>query len=201
MKLQEIRGDLFVVPDEAAPLLGTDKPDRRLFNVTALIEKGYDDAKSAAVPLIATYTQPKSRAAVESAAPRGSKLTRRLQGIGGAALSTEKRQARTFWNTVAPQGGTRLGAGVAKLWLDGQVKASLKESVPLIGAPEAWAAGYTGKGVKVAVLDTGIDVDHSDFAGLIDGTASFVPGEAVTDVNGHGSRPSPVPARWPTPAA
>lgn len=76
---------------------------------------------------------------------------------------------------------------MAKLWLDGRVKASLKESVPLIGAPEAWAAGHTGKGVKVAVLDTGIDVNHPDFAGLIDGTASFVPGEAVTDVNGHGT--------------
>lgn len=114
-------------------------------------------------------------------------MTRQLKGIGGAALSTEKRQARTFWTTVAPQGRPSLGEGVAKLWLDGRVKASLKESVPLIGAPEAWAAGYDGKGVKVVVLDTGIDVNHPDFAGLIDGTASFVPGEAVTDVNGHGT--------------
>ena len=37
------------------------------------------------------------------------------------------------------------------------------------------------------MLDTGIDVNHPDFAGLIDGTHSFVPGEAVTDVNGHGT--------------
>ncbi|MEJ8641280.1 S8 family serine peptidase [Streptomyces sp. MS1.HAVA.3] len=187
VKIQQIKGDLFVIPDEAVPLLGTDKLDRRLFNVSDLIEMGYDDAKSASVPLIATYTQSKSRAAVDPTAPRGSKLTRRLKGIRGAALSTEKRQARTFWTDVAPQGSTTLGAGVAKLWLDGRVKANLKESVPLIGAPEAWAAGYTGKGVKVAVLDTGIDVNHPDFAGLIDGTASFVPGEAVTDVNGHGT--------------
>jgi subtilisin family serine protease len=187
VKLQEIKGDLFVIPDEAVPLLGTDKLDRRLFNVTDLIEMGYDDAKSAAVPLIATYAEPKSRAAAEPTAPRGSKLTRKLKGIRGAVLSTEKRQARTFWTSVAPQGSATLGAGVDKLWLDGRVKASLKESVPLIGAGEAWAAGYTGKGVKVAVLDTGIDADHPDFAGLIDGTASFVPGEAVTDVNGHGT--------------
>ncbi|MFD4935274.1 S8 family serine peptidase [Streptomyces virginiae] len=187
VKIQQVKGDLFVIPDEAAPLLGTDKLDPRLFNVTDLIEMGYDDAKSAAVPLIATYTQSKSRAAGEPTAPRGSKVTRQLKGIGGAALSTEKRQARTFWTTAAPQGSPSLGEGVAKLWLDGRVKASLKESVPLIGAPEAWAAGYDGKGVKVAVLDTGIDVNHPDFAGLIDGTASFVPGEAVTDVNGHGT--------------
>ncbi|MEU4269421.1 S8 family serine peptidase [Streptomyces sp. NPDC026092] len=187
VKLQEIKGDLFVIPDEAVPLLGTDKLDRRLFNVTDLIEMGYDDAKSAAVPLIATYTEPTSRAATEPTAPRGSKLTRKLKGIRGAVLSTDKRQTRTFWTSVAPQGSGTLGAGVAKLWLDGRVKASLKDSAPLIGAPEAWAAGYTGKGVKVAVLDTGIDADHPDFAGLIDGTASFVPGEGVTDVNGHGT--------------
>ncbi|MGW2203142.1 S8 family peptidase [Streptomyces sp. NPDC001774] len=187
VKLQEVKGDLFVVPDEAVPLLGTDRLDRRLFNVTDLIEMGYDDATSATVPLIATYTGQGSRSAAEPTAPRGSRLTRTLKGIGAAAFSTEKRQARTFWSSVAPQGGTTLGAGVEKLWLDGRVKADLKESVPLIGAPEAWAAGYTGKGAKVAVLDTGIDVDHPDFAGLIDGTASFVPGEAVTDVNGHGT--------------
>ncbi|MFE1230367.1 S8 family serine peptidase [Streptomyces sp. NPDC058745] len=187
VKIQQIKGDLFVIPDEAAPLLGAAKLDRRLFNVTDLIEMGYDDAKSAAVPLIATYVPSTSRAVAEPTAPRGSKLTRRLKGIRGSVLSTEKRQARTFWTSVAPQGSATLGAGVAKLWLDGRVKASLKESVPLIGAPEAWAAGYNGKGVKVAVLDTGIDVNHPDFAGLIDGTASFVPGEGITDVNGHGT--------------
>ncbi|WP_234021175.1 S8 family serine peptidase [Streptomyces sp. 142MFCol3.1] len=187
VKLQEIKGDLFVIPDEAAPLLGADKLDRRLFNVTDLIEMGYDDAKSAAVPLIATYAPSKSRSAIEPTAPRGSKLTRELKGIRGAALKAEKRQARTFWNTIAPQDSKTLGAGVAKLWLDGRVKADLKESVPLIGAPEAWAAGYNGKGAKVAVLDTGVDVNHPDFAGVIDGTASFVPGEAVTDLNGHGT--------------
>ncbi|MEV6192878.1 S8 family serine peptidase [Streptomyces sp. NPDC051920] len=187
VKMQTINGDLFVVPDEAAPLLGAGKLDRRLFDVTGLIKMGYDDAKTSSVPLIATYAEPKSRSAVEPTAPRGSRLTRTLKGIRGAVLSTRKRQSRTFWTSLAPQGSTKLGAGVSKLWLDGRVKVNLKESVPLIGAPEAWAAGYTGKGVKVAVLDTGVDVNHPDLAGAIERTASFVPGEAITDLNGHGT--------------
>jgi subtilisin family serine protease len=39
--------------------------------------------------------------------------------------------------------------------------------VPLIGAPAVWDGlnGYHGEGVKVAVIDTGIDWTHADFGG------------------------------------
>lgn len=45
----------------------------------------------------------------------------------------------------------------------------------------------TGAGVRVAVLDTGFDVDHPDFAGREVLTNSFVPGEDVRDGHGHGT--------------
>ena len=38
--------------------------------------------------------------------------------------------------------------------------------VPFIGAPQAWGGfGVTGAGVKVAVIDTGVDYTHADFGG------------------------------------
>ncbi|MFJ9467330.1 S8 family peptidase [Streptomyces caniferus] len=48
-------------------------------------------------------------------------------------------------------------------------------------------SSLTGRDVKIAVIDTGVDTDHPDLAGRIEASASFVPGEAVEDGNGHGT--------------
>lgn len=45
----------------------------------------------------------------------------------------------------------------------------------------------SGAGIKVAVLDTGFDVGHPDFAGRSVTTQSFVTGETVQDGHGHGT--------------
>lgn len=45
----------------------------------------------------------------------------------------------------------------------------------------------SGRGVKVAVLDTGVATQHPDLAGCLEETASFVPGASVEDGNGHGT--------------
>jgi len=34
-----------------------------------------------------------------------------------------------------------------------------------IRAPDAWAMGYTGEGIRIAVLDTGVDISHPALAG------------------------------------
>ena len=53
---------------------------------------------------------------------------------------------------------------IGKVYLDHQ------NSVPLIRAPEVWGGiagvgGFKGEGIKVAIMDTGIDYTHADFGG------------------------------------
>lgn len=48
-------------------------------------------------------------------------------------------------------------------------------------------SNYTGSKIKIAVLDTGFDLQHPDFTGRDIHSASFVPNEAVQDRHGHGT--------------
>lgn len=75
---------------------------------------------------------------------------------------------------------------VEEIWPDLPVQAWLNTSVPLISTPRVWEQGLRGKGIKMAVIDTGIDFDHPDFAGRIVATTSFVSATANDD-NGHGT--------------
>ena len=63
----------------------------------------------------------------------------------------------------------------------------LQWGVDRIDAEKAWSTS-TGSGVKVAVLDTGIDTDHPEFTGIYKGGYDFVNGDySPEDDNGHGT--------------
>lgn len=51
----------------------------------------------------------------------------------------------------------------------------------------ALSVAHTGKGIRLAVLDTGMDMEHPDFMGRSIVAKSFVPGESSQDGNGHGT--------------
>lgn len=54
-------------------------------------------------------------------------------------------------------------------------------------ATRADVSKFTGSGISVAVLDTGMTMDHPDFAGRQMVTRSFIKGETIKDENGHGT--------------
>jgi subtilisin family serine protease len=56
-----------------------------------------------------------------------------------------------------------------------------------IQAVQATSSPRSGKDIRVAVLDTGFDLAHPDFAGRNVTAQSFVAGEAVQDGHGHGT--------------
>ena len=77
-------------------------------------------------------------------------------------------------------------ADVSDIQIDAVAAPTLAESTPIIGATKAWAAGYTGTGSTVAIVDTGVDSSHPFLAGKVVSEACF-----STTVSGRSSAMCP----------
>ncbi|GAA4511345.1 S8 family serine peptidase [Actinoallomurus oryzae] len=162
-------GTVQVVPLDVAPRIGT-VYDPALFDVTALIKDGDDDAHRSYLPLIVQ----------NGSGMRALAAGRTLSSIGAVAVRQPKKQA------LAPK--ATIQAGVRHIWLDRTVRVkALDHNLDQIGAPAAWKAGATGKGVKVAVLDTGVDANHPDLKGRIAEQKNFTDTADTVDHFGHGT--------------
>ncbi|WP_018680499.1 S8 family serine peptidase [Actinokineospora enzanensis] len=171
--LYEQNGHHFVVPVEALTPINEGRVDERLFDIDGLLADGYDDAHSATLPVIVTY-QP----GIAPVALAGVASSRNLAAVNGSAI--EARRDGSAWSAVA-------NPGVRKVWLDGVRKPLLDKSAVQINAPAAWTAGYTGTGVKVALLDSGIDTTHPDLATQVAAEQNFTGSGDDLDRLGHGT--------------
>ncbi|CAL9462792.1 hypothetical protein SUDANB95_02656 [Actinosynnema sp. ALI-1.44] len=172
--VRRTRTELLVVPQDAVADVGSGKLDRRLFDVNLLLEQGFDDAKRGDLPLIVQG----AGARAEALGQAGTRVRHRLDVVGAVAVVQSKATATALWDARS---------SVGRIWLDGLRKPTLDVSVPQIGAPAAWEAGHTGKGVKVAVVDTGIDAEHPDLAGKVVDRRDFTGGDQPGDQIGHGT--------------
>ncbi|GAB2737517.1 S8 family serine peptidase [Amycolatopsis magusensis] len=172
--------DQYLLPERAAAMVASGKLDRELFNITGLIRQNYHDAGTGTIPLLLETGDGTSA----SAAPAGASVERVLPGY--TAVDGDKAAAHLTWQSISG-GPDAFSGGVRKIWLNARLQADLEQSVPQVGAPAAWQGGHTGKGVTVAVLDTGIDPAHPDVAGKIGATGNFTVEPDIKDGHGHGT--------------
>lgn len=110
--------------------------------------------------------------------------------VNGAALSIKMQD----WKRLEqmPQ--------VKAVYPDYEMRVTLSDSVPLIGAPAVWAmsdsngSAVTGQGVRVAVIDSGVDYTHPDLGGCLGALCRVIGGYDFVDKDsdpmddfGHGT--------------
>lgn len=190
VQVRKLDGHTLVIPVDAAQLIASGKLDQRLFDVTELNKSAERASQKAGLKVIVGYQG--AATATKADVRDAGRLRQSLKTLNADAVQTPQQDAPELWKAVT--NGDKSAAGIAHVWLDGVRRASLDKSVPQIGAPKAWAAGYTGKGVKIAVLDTGVDADHPDLKTQVIESKNFSTATDANDHFGHGTHVASIAA-------
>ncbi|MER5890216.1 S8 family serine peptidase [Streptomyces sp. NPDC001941] len=191
VQLQRVGKHTLLVPADAQHLISTGKLDRRLFDLTELTDprllRSQRDGRLGLIVRYAGDGTGSAKAALRAAGD--TRVQRTLTSLNADVVRTSSDDTARVWEALTDQKqGVRAAAsGIAAVWLDGVRQASLDGSTKQIGADKAWASGYDGTGVKIAVLDTGVDASHDDLRTQVVAEKNFSTAADAVDRNGHGT--------------
>jgi subtilisin family serine protease len=96
-------------------------------------------------------------------------VERQIESIGGTVLADYQLAYNGIKVNIAANKARDLAKlpGVVSVHRLKTYQIDNTKGVPYIGAPQAWdgLSGFHGEGVKVGIIDTGIDYTHADFGG------------------------------------
>jgi len=183
VQMRRAGGHTLVIPTDVAQMIASGKLDQRLFDITELDKAANRRNQRNGVKVIVGY---KGAASTAKAGVRDAGTLRHsFRTLNLDSVQTSAEETPDLWRALTH--GNAVASGISHIWLDDVRKASLDKSVPQIGAPAAWARGYDGKGVKVAVLDTGIDTSHPDLKDQVIAAKNFTTAHTTADRYGHGT--------------
>ncbi len=155
-------GTVSVIPFDAQPLVANGVLDKGLFDVSK-----------------------QQKAIIRYQDSRPDLAGTDLPSINSIAVEVTDQ----LWRRINPKAPNQAESlpNITKISADKVVHPLDKASVEQIKAPRAWQRGHTAKGVKVAVLDTGVDAEHPDLKGRIAASKDFTEQDDVSDPVGHGT--------------
>lgn len=168
---------LGAIPAHAAPVSATPAPPTPAGPVDSALKEAVADGGTVRVNVVT-----KSRADLPAAARAGK---------SGKALKTLSLLPVTTLN-VDSAGLEKLAAqpGVVSVTEDVAVPPTLDSTIPVVGADKTVAAGQTGTGNVVAILDTGVAVKHPFLANRVIAEACFstnIPASGITSLCPNGT--------------
>src|SRR3954462_6659333 len=132
---------------------------------------------SASVDVIIQFTGPPSQADLAAISQAGGVMRQAMQSIHGALVTVK----------VGQLNGIAHNPNVLYISPDRKISSSLEFAEPTVNANIAFQYGWTGAGVGVAIIDSGVAF-HPDLKGRIVYSESFVPTDSSTnDAYGHGT--------------